>query len=484
MSRRLAGAVLAGVALSMILSGQAESMERIEVAPDGWTFRGARSHRPFVPYGVNYTPAWSGWAPDYFGDDHWDESKVESDFARMEDLGVNVVKVVLSYRRALPDPQSPDKVTLNPAALERFDKTLRIAENHGIRLIATLESSWHGAPQWFRREGSWYGEGSRKILDGFWTQFTRRYRGDGRLFAVAFCVETHLDGWGSPACLAAWRTWARKRYGALGKANQAWGKQFARWEEVPVPGQDGSNAADWEQHPEGTPENENLTNDPFLYDFQRFRVNTAYTWMANQSRAVKRVDPRMLTTMGFVQWQPLLRELWSSHQGPGYGPEYDARELARAFDYLGIHFYPVYPGGDDETQFRYLELWARWAFAGKPVVLEEFNRNPAEQNAPWCERVIRRTRDYVSGWMVWTFQDVPNSDGITKVCGLLDEKGNRTEWGRRFAEMASEVKAWKLRRVPGKRKVKADRRWLYTSGKYKTFLDGLLAAEDQQVDFE
>jgi hypothetical protein len=458
-------------------------MVRIEIAPDGWTFREAESHRPFVPYGCNYTPAWSGWAPDYFGDGYWDAAKVDRDFGTLAGLGANVVKLVLSYRRILPDPQAPGQVTPDPRVLRRFDETLDLAGRHGLRVIATLEQSWHGAPAWFHREGSWYGPGTHAILARFWRDFAARYRDDGRIFAFSFCVETHLDGWGSPPCLAAWRAWARKRYRSLARANSAWGQHFATWDSVAAPGQDGYNAANWRERPEGTPENENQTNDPFLYDFQLFRERTAFEWMASQSRAVKTGDPGRLTSMGFVQWQPLLRELWSSNEGPGYGPEYNARELARAVDFLGIHFYPVYPNGDDETQLKYLELWARWAYAGKPVVLEEFNREPAPLNAPWCERVIRRSQGFVSGWLVWTLQDVPNSDGITKVCGLLDARGRPTDWGKRFAEMAPEVKAWRLQRQKSLRTVKADKRWLYTSGSYRGFLEGLLAAPSARVSY-
>lgn len=475
-----------GIALLAALGAPArgQGLERIEVAPDNWTFRGSETGEPFVPFGTNYTPAWGGWAPDYLGA-HWDEGRIRADLDVMQQLGVNLVKVVAPYRRILPDPQTPDAVNPDPEILRRMDRVLELASERDIRLIVTAEAGWLGLTQWFREGGYYFGGPSIEVLERFWRELADRYRGDGRVFAYAFCVETALGGWRSGPARALFQEWARERYGSVEEANAAWGTAFGDFEQIEVPGQDGNNAQNWRELPEGTEGNENKTNDPYLYDYLLFREWTAFRYMYRQSRAVKAADPEALTTMGFVQWNPILRQIWGPvWEGPSRGPEYNTREMAKAFDLLGIHFYPIYPGGDDEVQMKYLKLWARWADAGKPVILEEFNKAPAEANAPWCERVIRETRDYVGGWLVWTFQDVPNSDGITKVCGLLNAEGEATAWGNRFRELAPEVKAWQLRRPQPQRTVQVDKRWLYTSGEYRSFLDGLLREDDAMVAFE
>lgn len=484
MPRLVNSLALAAVALCSALSAEHQPMERIVVAPDNWSLQTADSKQFWIPFGVNYTPGWSGWAPDYFSDQQWDEAKVAADFDKLKDLGVNCVKAVFSMQRILPDPQTPDAVRPNDNVLARFQRMLDIAGARGIRLIATLEPGWHGQTRWFRN-GGMYGPDSLRILEAFWKQTAARFKNDGRILAWSFCVETLLSGWREPHVLAAWRAWTRDKYATLDKANAAWASSYAAWEAVPCAGFNGLNAEDWRKQPEGTDANENKTNDPFYYDFLLFREFVAFRYMCVQSRAIKSVDPGALTTMGFVQWNPILRTQWKPFcEGPIQGTEFSTREMARAFDLLGIHFYPVYPGGNEEKQLRYLEVWARWAYAGKPVILEEFNQPPAARNMEWCPKVIERTRGLVCGWLVWTFRDTKPSDNVTEVCGLLDKDGNATPWAARFKELGATLKAEKpVYRAPG-RSVKVDKRWLYTSGDYRRFLDGLLAAPDRNVSFE
>lgn len=464
--------------------GAASGLRRVVVAPDRWTFQEKFTCRPFVPYGTNYTPKWGGWVPDYFSEERWNEERVACDFDVMRDLGVNIVKLAFPARRILPDPQAPGEVRPDRGVLERFDRYLQIAGERGIRLIVTFELGWLRPPRWWYEGGGWYGPNPPAILSDFWRQLASRYRGDGRIFAYSFCVETSLWGWGGRQVLLAWKGYLRRRYGTLELLNRSWGTDYASWGEIAVPGDDGRNDEDWKDFEEGTPENENLTNDPRLYDFLLFREYVCFRYMYAQTVAVKSVDPAAMTSMGFVQWQPICRQLWRPvFEGPARGPEFNAKEMAKAFDFLGIHFYSVYPGGNRETQLRYLELWARYAHAGKPVVLEEFNGGSGERNADWFRAVIGRTRGCVSGWLVWTFQNVPGSDNITRVSGLFDEEGRKTPCGRAFREMGPTVKSWRLRRTPPSEVVRVDKRWIFTSGRYRDFLDGLLKKPRSDIDF-
>lgn len=460
-------------------------MERIEIAPDHWSFRGARSKQSFVPFGVNYTPGWAGWPPDYLGPARFDAARIESDFRIMESLGVNVCKVVLPSIRMVPDPQVPGKkARINRAMLKRFDKLLEIAGRHHIRVIATLELGWLGAPKWFSRNGIWYGEGNVDILGSFWEQFASVHKGDGRILAYSFCVETDLYGWNCPPAVSAWRDWARRRYRTLKAANDTWGTTFTRWASVPAAGYDGHNSSDWRNHPEGTDQNENNTGDQFLYDYLQFREFIAFRHVWRQAQAVKQADSHALCTMGFVQWNPLLRNYGGPfNDSPGQGPEYNAREIGRALDFVAIHFYPVYPNGADEEQLKYLELWARWADIGKPVLLEEFNMHPAERNLTWCPKVIDHSIRYVSGWLCWTFQNVPNSDDVTKVCGMVDGDTTVTAWGREFARIAQEVRS-RVRREKPDRTARIDKRFLFTSGRYQDVIRDLMTSGSQAVRFE
>ena len=85
---------------------------------------------------------------------------------------------------------------------------------------------------------------------------------------------------------------------------------------------------------------------------------------------------------------------------------------------------------------------------------------------------------------MWTFRDTVPSDNVTEVCGLFDKEGNATPWAARFKELGSAIKAENpVYRAPT-RSVKVDKRWLYTSGDYRQFLDELLAAPDRDVSFD
>ena len=468
-------AVVGGSAVGTLPSS---GMERVEVSSDNWTFRGAESKRPFVPFGVNYTPAWSGWAPDYFADGVWDRAKVERDFDDMARLGVNVVKVAFSYRRTLPDPQAAGDVRPYQPVLDRIDEMLDIAGKRGIRLILTFNAGWHGFPAWYEEGGGWFGPGSHDIVSAFWKRFAREHRGDGRIFAYSFCVEMDneiTNGWKTPEALANFRAWLRREYDdSLERLNAAWKTTYPSWDAIAIPGFDGYNATDWKNHPEGTDANENKTGDRHLYDYLLFREYAQFRFVHFQAQAIKAEDPGALCTMGLIQWQPFLRQIFDPvNEGPIRGPEGNAKEMAKALDCLGIHFYPVLPLGEeqDDIQLGYLELWARYAHAGKPVLLGEFNAGPEDRNARWVERVIRRTRGVVSGWMVWTFQNVQPSDNITEACGLIDAQRRPTALGRRFPRLSAEVQKWKLKRKPSGRIERLDKMELFTSGNYRRMID-------------
>ena len=69
----------------------------IQVAPDGRTFVTANG-APFVPFGVTYYRHGTGWAPQVWK--KFDAEATRRDFARMKELGVNCVRVFLSYGTA------------------------------------------------------------------------------------------------------------------------------------------------------------------------------------------------------------------------------------------------------------------------------------------------------------------------------------------------------------------------------------------------
>jgi len=461
-----------------LLNEAVGSMEFIQIADDGWRFETARTHQPFVPWGVNYFTVGSDWAPDMWSDEHFRPDKVRQDFKTMGKLGVNVAKVIFPAKRIIKVHKN--KVELNRKVLKRFEVMRQAAKQNNIRLIVTLSPGWLGLPtKWF----SFTSDRTREILATFWSEFSRKYRNDPLIMGYSLAVEMDIHMW--KELEEPWREWLRDTYGDIAALNDAWKSQNKNFDSIAVPGQDGKNSEDWWLHAEGTPENENLTNDPRLYDFQRYRRELARLYIKPQYDALKRAAPKQLVSFGLVQWSAFVRHSGAGdHEGPIGAFPFDPRAIIDVQDYLAPHFYPCYPAADLDTQFRYAQLWLRYCYAGKPLVLEEFNYGA--DNAGYCRKLVEMTRDDASGWMVWTFQNYPNSDGVTEVCGLIDEAGELTEWGRAFQEMGPEVKSWNLRRRSPTRTIVLPERWLLTSGQYRREIDFLIrnTSHTEAIDFE
>lgn len=82
----------------------------------------------FVPIGVNYFPRGTGWAPKI-----WDRSQVaeyERDFPRIKALGMNIIRVFLSFKKLMPQPNQMDQNVLT-----YIKELLECAEKYDIRVI-------------------------------------------------------------------------------------------------------------------------------------------------------------------------------------------------------------------------------------------------------------------------------------------------------------------------------------------------------------
>src|SRR4051812_50095794 len=101
-----------------VLSAQ---LPKIRIAKDGRPFA-TEDGKPFVPFGVNYYRPGTGWAPQIWKT--FDAEATRKDFARMKELGINCVRVFLTYHSMHSDPGE-----LNTNGIARFDQFLDIAEN-------------------------------------------------------------------------------------------------------------------------------------------------------------------------------------------------------------------------------------------------------------------------------------------------------------------------------------------------------------------
>src|SRR5678810_1046863 len=74
--------------------GQPQPLAKIKVARDARTFVTSKG-KPFAPFGVNYYRPGTGWAPQVWK--KFDPEATRQDFRRMKSLGVNCVRVFLTY---------------------------------------------------------------------------------------------------------------------------------------------------------------------------------------------------------------------------------------------------------------------------------------------------------------------------------------------------------------------------------------------------
>ena len=405
------------------------ALPKVRIAKDGRTFETAEG-KPFVPFGVNYYRPGTGWAPQIWK--QFDAEATRKDFARMKELGVNCVRVFLTYQSFYRDPG-----VLQPEGVEKFDQFLAIAEKAGIYVHPAGPEFWEGPPNW--RPVAVADQRTLEYTEQFWKLFAARYRGRNVIFAYDLKNEPTIE-WQNEIVVPQWNDWLRKKYGTTEKLAAAWaGTNRFEFGKIPVPA------------------SKNALKNPELLDFQSFREYLADEWTRRQVAAIKSADPDALTTVGCLQTAvPSL--FWESVADySAFRPDRQAKFL----DFLEIHFYPSERGGyeykseDDElANLAYLEGIVREvAKCGKPVVLAEFGwyggaekpkfdggKHPSgteEQQAKYLRRAVQTSAGFVVGWLNWGLYDHPQANDCSELTGLLTVDGKTKAWGKTFQQLSA-----------------------------------------------
>jgi endo-1,4-beta-mannosidase len=405
------------------IAAAASSLPHIRVAADGHTLETERG-KPFVPFGVSYYRPGQGWAPQLWK--KFDPEATRKDFARMKKLGVNCVRVFLSYGSFLMETNR-----LSPEGLAKFDEFLDIAEHEGIYVHPTGPDHWEGGPVWAAGD-CFADETVLTALEFFWKEFAGRYRGRSVLYAYDLRNEPEVQ-WDTPPMRAKWNAWLVKKYPNLAVAGGAT-NQNPGLGSLPIPPQ------------------EDCSNCVRLLDFQHFREEIADEWTRRQVAAIKSADPRALTTIGLIQWS-VPSVLPTSWHYSAFRPSRQARYL----DFLTIHFYPLavghydYRDGEEAKNLAYLQgVVSEVAACGKPVVVGEFGwhgggrltygKHPAateEEQARWCGKVVTATAGLACGWLNWGFYDQPEAGDVSQLTGLVKSDGQLKAWGREFKKLSA-----------------------------------------------
>jgi endo-1,4-beta-mannosidase len=411
------------------LCGANEPFPKVRIAKDGRTFE-TEAGKPFVPFGVNYFRPGTGWAPQVWK--QFDSEATRKDFARMKELGINCVRVFLTYHSFHAEPG-----VLNKEGLEKFDQFLKLAEKAGIYVHPAGPDHWEGPPNW--RPVAVADQRTLQYTVQFWELFAARYRGRHVIFAYDLKNEPAID-WQNEIIPPQWNAWVQKKYGSSEKVAAAWGL-----------------TNQLELGKLSFPRPKNALRNRELLDFQSFREDLADEWTRRQAAAIKAADPDALTTVGFLQTSvPSL--FWG---GIGDYPAFRPERQANFLDFLEIHFYPAARGGyeyksekDELANLAYLESVVREvARPGKPVVLAEFGwyggtEKPKfdkgvhpigteEQQARYLRRVVETSAGFVVGWLNWGFYDHPEAKDCSELTGMLRVDGTTKAWGKTFQQLAA-----------------------------------------------
>src|ERR1043166_1227697 len=249
--------------------GAASDLPRIRIAKDGRTFADENG-TPFVPIGVNYFRPGTGWAPQIWKT--FDADATRKDFGRMKELGVNCVRVFLTYHSFHSDPG-----VLKAEGIEKFDKFLGIAEEAGIYVHPAGPEFWEGPPNW--KPVAIADERTLTAAEKFWKLFAARYRGRNVIFAYDLKNEPDV-GWKLDIIKPQWNEWLKQRYGSTPELKKAWNStNNLEFGSIPIP------------------EPKDALKSPGLLDFQSFREHLADEWTRRQAEAIKSSDPDALVTV-------------------------------------------------------------------------------------------------------------------------------------------------------------------------------------------
>jgi hypothetical protein len=414
--------------LISVPTGFSAPLPKIRIANDHRTFV-TDDGKPFVPFGVNYYRPGTGWAPQIWKT--FDAEATRKDFAKMKELGVNCVRVFLTYHSFHFEPGK-----MNPDGLAKFDQFLDIAETAGIYVHPAGPEFWEGPPNW--RPVAISDEKTLEYTAEWWKQFAARYRNRHVIFAYDLKNEPDV-AWNNEIIERRWNTWLRQKYKTIQRVNQVWhSTNVVAFGKIKPP------------------KSHDALRNPELLDFQHFREDIADEWTWKQVVAIKLGDPEALTTVGCLQTAVPSRFWESVADFPGYVPKRQAKFL----DFLEIHFYPSEFGGyeyksraDELANLAYLEGIVREvAKAGKPVVMAEFGwyggkekpkfdhgahpLGTEEQQAEFLKHEIETTSGFVVGWLNWGLYDHPGAGDCSELTGLLGVDGHVKSWGKTFHELS------------------------------------------------
>lgn len=344
-------------------------------------------------FGVNYYRPNTGWAPQLW--EQYDESSVESDFQKIHALGLNTIRVFLTYRALFWSGNE-----LDLAGLEKLDHMIGAAKKNNIRLILVGLEAWEGVPSWAKGD---------KFRDAviinktkrFWAKLSSRYRGERAILSFELANEPNIP-WSNTSVI------------------DDWSSKF---------------------------------ND--VIGVQKTRENVAAAWVAILSKIIKSNDQSRLVTIGLIQTSIAVGLGKPSHYSAFnpkiIGPSIDFFQIHLYPNEGG--WYTYRSRNDELLNLAYLRgIVRKIRSLGKPVVIGEFGWYGGGQvkqkagaylpyasedaQAKWGESLICVTNGLVDGWINWGMYDAPEANDVSTHTGLYNAKGKLKVWGERFSHIS------------------------------------------------
>ncbi|HKQ05501.1 MAG TPA: beta-galactosidase [Blastocatellia bacterium] len=250
--------------------------------------RAAERYQTFL-FGAAYYP------------EHWPESYWEQDATRMQECGVNVVRMA-EFAWAVMEPR---KGTYD---FSLFDKAIAVLARHGIKTIIGTPTAT--PPKWLTAEypevlhvnadGRPADDQSRRHIcynSAVYRDYTRRIV---EAMVQHFKDNPNIIGWQidnelncenhecySEPCAVAFRAWLKQKYGTLNALNERWGTRvwsqwYTDWQQIKLPRQTMS-----------------FHNPGLMLDFKRFGSDSADSYKSLQVALIRRQLPQaFITTNG------------------------------------------------------------------------------------------------------------------------------------------------------------------------------------------
>ena len=361
--------------LSLAGIAQNPQSEFIKVADDNWHFETDVSGTAFTPFGTNYydpesygthevwdNPAFT--APNPIG--NFDSTRTRNHFAQLHGIGVNVIRIFLSSMKF-----EPTLYTLDEASFQKVDKIISLAKEYDLRIIFDLVEVWEGAPQNGWLSWDYYSDAvSLQGLEYLVKAFGNRYKDEPAIFAWDLTNEPYTK-WSDGPMNELWIEWNHLKYTNEDSLSSA-------WQDYPLSGENWDNLyipSEFTNNP----------NDQRLFDFQLFRDDVAYNWTKHLVEAIREVDSKHMITVGLIQWSIPFKQ---NIEEPGGYASFDPQKIAPLLDYVSVHGYDWW----DNHAGLYIQGLLRYCYAGKPVLLEEYQFHASTVNA---------TLGSASGWVNW-----------------------------------------------------------------------------------